>query len=109
MKTYWLPERPEKNIYIECGCRNPDHLLIMSYDIEDDDFDDLFIYKGLNHYLPFWKRLIIGVRYILGMRNKHKIHFAETVVNEDEVKEMKKFLNEYLEELERSNNGTSGN
>lgn len=63
--------------YVTCVCGNHDHMLIFAY---DNNVDGYIVFKQLNHYMGFFKRLYHGVRYIFGKRSKH-VHFTETCIS----------------------------
>lgn len=60
----------------------------------------LVVSTGLNHYLSFWKRLGVGVKYILGIDNT-RCTYVETCLDADEVKRLRK----YLVKVDRLTNG----
>lgn len=59
----------ERHLFV-CDCGSTEHQLIVSY--FPDDFDEDFTYVSVHlTHKSFWKRLISGVKYILGRQSKY--------------------------------------
>lgn len=52
----------EPALYLECECNSPEHLI--KVELIDEDF---VITVQLVHWRPWWKRIFIAIRYILGL------------------------------------------
>ena len=53
-----------------CDCGDAEHQFIVSYFPDDTDLDDFtYIHIHLSR-LPFWQRVMHGIRYILGRQSR---------------------------------------
>lgn len=75
----------EKNILLICECHSKEHQIIIS---NDEDFAYCSIH--LNK-LPFFKRLINGIKYIFGYRCKYG-DFDEFLFSKEHINELKKII-----------------
>jgi len=80
--------------YIECDCDSPEHVLRFTWD-NDPNWPYLEIGVFLNCYLRFWKRLLYGIKYILGFRNKY-VAYDDTLLTYQKVEELHYFLYDWL-------------
>lgn len=66
---------------LKCNCEyNRDHLTRFEL---CDDFEDVIVGSSMNHYLPWYKRVVIGLKYILGIDNTYQ--YTESIVNKEEM------------------------
>lgn len=92
-----------KNYYFKCECGSPHHIIVVSHDIfvwrdEPDTVEvdeDVYIHTGMNHYLPWYKRLIIGLKYILGIDNTHCM-YSECYLKLEDASKMIDVLKGYV-------------
>jgi len=86
----------EKVFTFKCDCGDPtdDHVTKVWIDKEDGD---VCIYSSLNHYLPWYKRVLPSIKYLFGIDNTF-IHYKETFQNVGEFKAQVKEIVDYLEE-----------
>ena len=63
----------------DCGDITNDHVTKVWVDKEEDD---VCIYSSLNHYLPWYKRVLPAIKYLLGVDNTF-IHYKETFMSID--------------------------
>ena len=63
----------------KCGCGDPvdEHVTKVWVDKEDET---VCIYSSLDHYLPWYKRVIPAVKYVLGIDNTF-VHYKETYMD----------------------------
>jgi len=75
---------PTKEVFI-CDCFSNEHQLILCYISGDDelDFDMLTFQTYLNPTFGFWKRIIVGVRYIFGYKSAYG-DWDDYVVNHED-------------------------
>lgn len=57
--------------YFDCVCGSFDHTLRFVLDLDENHDDDLsfptlYTEIALGHYLPWYKRIILGIKYIFG-------------------------------------------
>ncbi len=57
--------------YIDCECESIDHVIRFTYDPDDKM---LWAEVMLKDYLPWYKRLVIGVKYIFGSRAQYSAY-----------------------------------
>lgn len=65
-----------KTSLVLCDCGSAEHQLIIHHDLEDKL---VFVHFHLNKR-PFWRRVILGIKYIFGYRSRYG-HFDEIVLN----------------------------
>ena len=87
-----------KELIIRCFCDIPEHQAILSY------YPEHFARWGKDMCLqvhlcpgPFWRRVIAGIRHILGKRSVYG-DFDEIELDVDEVERVIKFMEEFLKE-----------
>lgn len=68
-----------------CQCGDVEHCAIISYDPDDKE---VYINVLLNK-LPFWKRFIVGIKYICGKQSKYG-YFDELIVSRTDWRKFKK-------------------
>jgi hypothetical protein len=81
-----------KEAIITCDCGDlVNHILYINED--DDGFISLNL--ALNHFLPWYKRVVVACKYVLGLDNTY-FHYVELVIRKDseDVKQLMEFLNE---------------
>jgi hypothetical protein len=83
-------EHKDKSIILQCGCHNIGHLLKIG---KFEDEEDYYVTVTLDHFLPWYKRLVLGIRYILG-RKPDNIMFVEIWMNRHQMDEIFKFAEE---------------
>lgn len=74
----------------ECACSLPEHSLRLDYDTNEEELY-LYITKG---ELPFFKRLINGLRYIFGLEGR--FYYDEVVLPKNKATQMVEYLNEFI-------------
>lgn len=78
-----------------CKCYSPEHSFIFMYD-EDDN--ELYFEVHLSNYLPFYKRVIQGFRYMFGYKSKYG-NFDSVIIKPEDAD---KLIN-YLKKLRLNN------
>lgn len=92
-----MTEKIER-IELECMCeRTRDHLT--SFIFLPDDPDSVIVGSSLNHYLPIWKRLIIGVKFILGIDNTY-CQYTEALVDKKEMLRLKIWVDSVTDRMQ---------
>jgi hypothetical protein len=61
-----LKESGFNQLYFECQCGSMDHLLRVTVDTEDGD---LWVEVRLNHYLPWYRRLLSAIKFVFKAGN----------------------------------------
>jgi malate/lactate dehydrogenase len=72
--------------YIECACLSPLHTLRFYLD-EDNQ---LSVETYLNCYYPWYKRIWIAFKYVIGYNNSGA--FDETILNQDSQNKLRELL-----------------
>ena len=78
----------------KCDCRDNTHNTKV---LVDKDNDEVLLYASLNHYLPWYKRLLPAVKYLFGIDNTF-VQYTETYMNVEEYKKVLNEINKHLEE-----------
>lgn len=87
-----------KQEYYECQCSTPEHLIVFKLIDKDDDTICATIHLSK---LPFYKRVVNGIKYIFGYSCQYG-HFDEFLIDTDTAKRMIKMLN-YFQKNRKEN------
>lgn len=82
----------KKRLAVVCQCDTIDHIMIAQSTKYEENDNDFSIHINLNHYLSFWKRIIVGVKYIFGYKSKNDYNFNNIIVNNDDLKKLKELI-----------------
>lgn len=85
MKTKW----------IECECLSPEHAIRFSTFDKMDDPEFLCIEVRPNLYRPWYKRVLIGIKYILGLEDKAS-YYDITMLGSQRVEALIEYLTDEL-------------
>ena len=80
------------DLYIECDCMSFDHV-VRFQDMGDDGIN---IDIRLNHYLPWYKRVWYGARYILGLNARTGWQYDTVEIYGEKVKALRNFCDNWL-------------
>jgi len=83
--------------YFECMCHSPEHVLRVEI---DEDFKCVVFTTYLDHYLPWYKRIIVAIRYVLGFEPSQYGHFSETLLKDEDTKKLIELLESVLNSKE---------
>lgn len=85
------------NKFIECDCHAPEHLLEVTISLEDKpEFSYVMIGYYLNQFRPWYKRLCIAVKYVLGIGSCDS-HFDGTLLSVDGASKLRNLCKQYEE------------
>jgi hypothetical protein len=83
-------EQKRDSLLLHCGCNYVGHLFeIGKFDCDDD----YYVTITLDHYLPWYKRVMLGVQYIFG-RKPHNMMFMEMWFSRQQLDDISKFIQE---------------
>lgn len=87
-----------KTHFFDCECMSPEHVIRFMIDSDDSSkyCPDLYLEVQLNK-LSFFKRLTIGIKYILGINVSD--YWECTIIKKEDVFEIKQLLTKYEEIL----------
>ena len=89
--------------YYECMCDSEEHVLRITYFMNDDnsldEFEEIYITTFLG-YQGFWRRLWGGLKYIFGYNSKYG-HFECTTLKVSDAIRFRDLLNRFLESKNR--------
>ena len=81
--------------HCDCGI-DQDHVVVFRYWKETKPFPStLTISTGLNHYLPVWRRLIVAIKYVLGIDNTY-CTYTETSLSMEGASSLQDFINNVM-------------
>lgn len=66
--------QPPERTYLDCQCDHPGHVVRFTYDPDDGD---LYIQARMSNYLPWYKRIWVGLKFVFGISDQH---YAEVLV-----------------------------
>lgn len=88
----------DKNLYLECVCTDPEHVL--RFTLASADGKDwppvLTAYLHLSPFLPWYKRIWEGIKYVLGIRNQDG-HFTGWTMDDRDIEKLLELLSEYAD------------
>lgn len=85
----------EVDIYECCRCSSPDHDVVVAYDKSEPEYGLTFGMTLPQHH-GFFKRIVLGVQYILGYKKQYS-HYDEVILNKHNAEKLKQFIEKYLE------------
>ena len=80
----------------ECTCSTFDHNVRFE---TDNELGSITISVPLNHWLPWWKRLWLAVKYVLGRTERYG-HYDTVELNPHDYDRIRALLDDSLEKLE---------
>jgi len=83
----------DNNILI-CECNSTEHQIVFNKIDDDSDDKQIYCHIYLSDYPNFFKRVIIGIKYIFGYKCKYG-HWDEFILSKkhsDDLKEMSEYL-----------------
>lgn len=94
MSVYKLMSQDDKRgLIVECSCHLNEHQIHLLYWTKDED-SELYLSPHLCP-LPFWTRLWLGIKYILGYRSRYG-DYAGLVLFKKDVQMLQEFLEGFL-------------
>lgn len=89
--------------FIQCECKSQEHMIsVMQFNgdhiADDNKLGHCVVSMSMNHYLPWYKRMWVGFKYVIGFT---EIHYTETIVD---VRKLKKIVSELQDERPEANN-----
>ena len=78
----------EEDLHVRCDCYDPEHMLILSKNKEDNEVDVLI---HLVSYENVFKRILTAIRYVLGYRCRYG-HWDSLILNKESCEKIAKFL-----------------
>ena len=86
-------------LILECSCHLNEHQIHLLYWADKED-SELYLSPHLCPF-PFWRRLRLGVKYVLGYRSRYG-DYAGLVLFKKDVQVLQEFLQEFLNTVEGS-------
>ena len=83
----------DKNIMV-CECSSVEHQIVFSKIYSNDEDKQIYCHIYLTDYPSFFKRILIGIKYIFGYKCKYG-HWDEFILSNkhsDDLKEMSDYL-----------------
>jgi len=81
------------SVVMICDCHSMEHNIILVKE-DDEDYPMFSIGVSKNPYLPFWKRIINGLRYIFVIGDSQH-DYTEVLLNDKNVEKLKSFIADY--------------
>jgi sporulation-control protein spo0M len=82
-----------------CDCSSPEHQFVTTYFKDDDDIDCIYFNVRLNATYGFFKRVWNALGYVF---KKDEAEYVEVLLDINESKGLKKFLEEGIAEKEKA-------
>lgn len=84
--------------WVVCECGSLEHFMQISYEPDLDDC--VFVTIHLSE-LPFWKRVKLGILYILGRKSKYG-NFEEIIIDKKKLKNIIEILTNHYQYMMKS-------
>lgn len=99
MKWFGIQQRgvcfvDEKVKFLECQCKDSSHLVVVRCDIFENEMPEIYIGYQLNHYLPWHKRVIHAIKYVIGITNKGS-SWDTVILTDQGVQDLQTVIKEY--------------
>ena len=78
--------------YFECACGSSEHTIRFILNKEDKE---LYTEVYLNQWRPLWKRLLVGIKYMLGYKCKYG-EWDCWVMSADDAERLRDMCNEFI-------------
>lgn len=78
-----------------CDCNTVEHQFVITYDNDPTD-DFLYIEPRLNHYLPFYKRILQAIQYVF---NRADGSYDTIVLRKNDMQRLVDVVNKKLDTL----------
>jgi len=82
-------------INLECSCQTMEHNLRFILDKKERE---IFVEFFLSDYLPWWKRIIPAIKYLLGMK-RHHTDFDCFIMKEEDIETLRNHLTKFLKDI----------
>lgn len=83
-------------VVVNCACRCRDHMFVAALDDWEDHDVDLIFMATINHYLPWYRRIGVALRYLFGMDNTFTSH-ADVVCSPEDAVKVRDLCQSYLD------------
>lgn len=90
-----------KEIIIKCKDCHKSHMAFMSYS-RDESEGTFELSFALNMYFGFFRRCWEAIKYIF-CNQKNLSHFDSVTLDEDDLYDVRDFVNEYIRDCEKNN------
>lgn len=91
-------QKQNPSVFIGCECHSDEHTLRYTIDAEDRT---IYTSVFLNHYLPWYKRAWVSVKYLFGYKCKYG-HFDCTLMGVTQVAQLKQMIIQFEELTKQS-------
>ena len=93
---------PIERLHIDCECSSLNHLVRVTYDPDDTyaELGEVYVETQLNTWRPWYNRLWLAVRYVLGLSTSPYGHYDETIVSVEDRRKLVALLRKSLGESE---------
>lgn len=94
--------------YFTCACGSFDHTLRFVLDLDRSDDKDhialpsIFTEMQMNHYLPWYKRVWLGIKFIFGTDVRHAYSCWEINNDSDDPERLIEMLQKLKNEIEKN-------
>lgn len=91
--------------YFTCCCSDFDHTLRFVLDLDEDSehpWPTIYTEIQINHYLPWYKRIWLGIKFIFGVDVRHPYNCWEINEKSDDPQRMIEMLEKLKEKMKRT-------
>ena len=82
----------DKELFLDCACHSPDHLIRYSLWAWEDDMPELSTVVQASEYRPWYSRLSIGLKYIFGFE---PLRWHDALLKREDSAKLAEMLEEY--------------
>ncbi len=84
--------KDNKTYYFQCDCMSQEHTFGIEFDAEDKE---AVIHVQLCQYRSFFKRLVVGIKYVFGYKSKYG-HWDTTMLDEEKFMDLYNLMTRYI-------------
>lgn len=83
-----------KTEFFQCACKSHEHMLVVETEWTPD-IPGISLSVQLSQFQPFWKRVILALKYVLNMHPTCNGHWDTCLLNDQDVARLQTLLAQY--------------
>lgn len=79
-------------LILDCECGSAEHIIRFSLYDWDTDFPEFLVEVQASHFLPWYKRLVVSIKYLFGIPG---LHWHDSMIRSKDVPKLKELIEKY--------------
>lgn len=79
-------------LILDCECSSAEHIIRFSLYDWDTDFPELLVEVQASHFLPWYKRLIVSIKYLFGIPG---LDWHDSMIKSKDVPRLKELIEKF--------------